>query len=241
VVFSEKESRAMRWSLAGVHLPHGRWPRSCDDDPALGRPIDRAVGGDAMERHLTLTDRARAVLILTVVSLAAAVLAMAGPPIAAQDTFPTPVGRLGGREPLSTAEAAAIAQPPQGTPTPVPADSASPLAGTWLLDFGDEDRPPARLILGEDGTATFADADGNRGAGAWVASGAGRALLVVAIRETGPAGRERRLALLQGAMEVGAMADVATLDYTTSTMDDSGRAGEQGGPFAATALRASDG
>src|SRR5918994_4923274 len=85
-------------------------------------------------------------------------------PMSAQDLFPTPEGRLGGRMPLPTAEGLPGGPLPQDTPAP----SGHPLAGAWLLTFTEPDQAPAQVVLGEDGTATFVDAAGNRGAGAWM-------------------------------------------------------------------------
>jgi hypothetical protein len=204
-----------------------------------GPSIGAAGGGDAMKCHLTLTDRARAVLLLAAVSLLAGVLAVPGPPGAAQETFPTPVGRLGGREPLTPGVMPGELPPeqtPEATPTPTPRS----LAGIWLLDFADEDRPPARLVLDADGNATFVDDNGNRGAGAWVAVSPRRVVLALAVR-TADTAEGAPLVVLHGAMEVGSRTDVAALEYTTGSLDASGRPGEPTGPFTALAFRSGDG
>ena len=77
-------------------------------------------------------------------------------PMSAQDLFPTPEGRLGGRMPLPTAEGLPAESLPEDTPAP----SGHPLVGAWLLDFTETDRAPAQVVFGDDGIVTFLDAHG---------------------------------------------------------------------------------
>ena len=77
-------------------------------------------------------------------------------PMVAQDLFPTPEGRLGGRMPLPTAEGLPGGSLPQDTPAP----SGHPLVGAWLLAFAEPDQAPAQVVFGDDGIVSFLDADG---------------------------------------------------------------------------------
>ena len=99
-------------------------------------------------------------------------------PMSAQDLFPTPEGRLGGRMPLPTAESLPGGPLPQDTPAP----SGHALAGAWLLTFAEPDQAPAQAVLGDDGMVTFIDADGNRGAGIWVPNGEQGGVLAIVVR-----------------------------------------------------------
>src|SRR5687767_11452262 len=99
--------------------------------------------------------------------------------MSAQDLFPTPEGRLGGRMPLPTAETLPGGPLPQDTPAP----SGHALAGAWFLTFAGPDQAPAQAVLGDDGMVTFVDADGNRGAGIWVPNGEQGGVLAIVVGE----------------------------------------------------------
>src|SRR5215217_9652908 len=72
-------------------------------------------------------------------------------PMFAQDLFPTPEGRLGGRMPLPTAESLPGGSLPQDTLAP----SGHPLVGAWLLTFAEPDRAPAQAVFADYGIASF--------------------------------------------------------------------------------------
>jgi hypothetical protein len=156
-------------------------------------------------------------------------------PAIAQDLLPTPAGQLGGREDLPTAVGA-----PTEPPSPTPAPDGHPLVGAWSLEFADEDRAPARLVLAADGLAGFADGDGNRGAGVWVASRPGQGIVAVSIRETDAPAGEAGIALLQGTIAAGPGDDAIMLEYTTAPIDGAGIPAEPAGPFRATGQRAGE-
>ena len=153
-------------------------------------------------------------------------------PMAAQDLFPTPEGRLGGRMPLPTAEGLPSGSLPQNTPAP----SGHSLAGAWLLTFAEPDKAPAQAVLGDDGMVTFIDADGNRGAGVWIPSGQQSGVLTVVVRAADASDRPPEMTILRGPIEVETPGDAATLNftYTVETVDQSGAASEPAGPFTAT-------
>jgi hypothetical protein len=155
-------------------------------------------------------------------------------PMSAQDLFPTPEGRLGGRMPLPTAEAVPSDSLPQNTPAP----SSDPLAGAWLLTFSEPDRAPAQAVLGDDGMVTFIDADGNRGAGVWLASAQQSGVLAIAVRNADASDRPHEMTILRGPIEVETPGDASTLNlkftYTVETVNESGAASEPAGPFTAT-------
>jgi hypothetical protein len=182
---------------------------------------------------------ARVVLMLTIGALLASLLGALRlpPPSAAQDLVPTPVGRLGGREPLPTAEG----MPGAPLPSPTSAPAGHLLLGAWLLTFAEADRPAAELAIREDGLVEVIDGEGNRGAGVWMASGQRLGVLAVAIQTVDAAERSPRITLLQGTIAVGTRDDAATLDYTIVTVDASGAPAEPAGPFLATAQRVSEG
>jgi hypothetical protein len=179
-----------------------------------------------------------AALVLALVVLLAGLLGTSGlPSVAAQDELPTPVGQLGGREPLPTAAGATTEPPP--SQTPAPADH--PLAGGWALTFPNEDRAPAHLVLAADRLAGFVDGDGARGAGAWAETGPRRGLLAVAIRVADAPAGEAGITVLQGTIALEPGDDVAMLEYTTAPVAGSGTPGGPAGPFRATGQRADEG
>lgn len=153
--------------------------------------------------------------------------------VSAQDPFPTPEGRLGGRMPLPTAEGLPGGALPQDTPAP----SGHPLVGAWLLTFAEPDRAPAQAMLGEDGIVTLVDAAGNRGAGVWIPSGQQSGVLAVVVPAADATGRSPQLTMLQGSIEVGTPGDAATLRYTVETVDGSETTAERAGPFTARGQR----
>ena len=157
-------------------------------------------------------------------------------PLSAQDLFPTPEGRLGGRMPLPTAESLPAESLPEDTPAP----SGHPLVGAWLLTFAEPDQAPAQVLFGDDGVVSFIDAHGNRGAGVWMSSGEQSGVLAVDIREVDEADRPSQITGLQGPIEVATQGDAATLDftYTVERVDASGATSERAGPFTATGQRA---
>ncbi len=159
-------------------------------------------------------------------------------PMSAQDLFPTPEGRLGGRMPLPTAESLPGGPLPQTTPAP----SGHSLAGAWLLTFAEPDQAPAQTILGDDGLVTLIDADGNRGAGVWVPSEQQSGVLAIVVQGAGASDRPRGMTILRGPIEVETLGDAVTLnfDYMVETVDESGVASEPAGPFTATGQRADD-
>ena len=180
---------------------------------------------------------ARIALSLVVVALLAGVLGASKLPLAiAQDLVPTPAGQLGGREDLPTA----VGVPTEPPPSPTPAPGEHPLAGAWLLEFADEDRVPARLVLAADGLAGFVDGDGNRGAGVWVASGPGQGIVAVSIRAADAPAGEAGIALLQGTIAAGPGEDAVMLEYTTEALDEAGVPAVPAGPFQATGQRAGE-
>jgi hypothetical protein len=159
-------------------------------------------------------------------------------PMSAQDLFPTPEGRLGGRMPLPTAEGVPSGSLPENTPVP----SGHPLAGAWLLTFAESDQSPAQALLGDDGLVAFINADGNRGAGVWMPSGQQSGVLVVVVRAADASDRPHEVTILRGPIEAETPGDAVTLnfDYTVETVDQSGAASEPTGPFTATGQRASE-
>ena len=156
----------------------------------------------------------------------------------AQDLFPTPEGRLGGRMPLPTAEGVPSGSVPQNTPAP----SGQPLAGAWLMTFAESDQAPAQAVLGDDGMVTFVDADGNRGAGVWMPSGQQSGVLTIATQGAGASDRPHEITILRGPIEVETLGDAVLLNftYTLETVDESGAASEPAGPFTATGQRADE-
>jgi hypothetical protein len=161
-------------------------------------------------------------------------------PMSAQDLFPTPEGRLGGRMPLPTAEGVPAGSLPQETPTPEP--PAHSLAGAWLLTFAEPDQAPAQAVLSDDGMVTFIDTAGNRGAGVWILSGQQRGVLVIVVGEADASDRPQEVAILRGPIEVEPADDAGTLHFTYSveTVDESGAASQSAGPFNATGQRADE-
>jgi hypothetical protein len=159
-------------------------------------------------------------------------------PMSAQDLFPTPEGRLGGRMPLPTAESLPGGSLPQDTPAP----SGHPLAGAWLLSFAEPDQAPAQAVLGDDGMVTFIDADEKRGAGVWVPNGEQGGVLAVVVQGSDASGRPHEMTILRGPIEVETSGDAVTLnfDYMVETVDESGVASEPAGPFTATGQRADE-
>jgi hypothetical protein len=158
--------------------------------------------------------------------------------MSAQDLFPTPEGRLGGRMPLPTAEILPSDSPPQDTP----AASGHSLAGAWLLTFSEPDQAPAQAVLGDDGIVTFIDADGNRGAGVWMPNGQQGGVLVIVVHGADTPDRPHGVTILRGPIEVETSGDAVTLNfsYTVETVDESAAASEPAGPFTATGQRATE-
>jgi hypothetical protein len=161
-------------------------------------------------------------------------------PMSAQDLFPTPEGRLGGRMPLPTAEGVPGGSLPQETPTPEP--PAHSLAGAWLLTFAEPDQAPAQAVLSDDGMVTFIDTTGNRGAGVWIPNDQQRGVLVFVVGEADASGQPQEVAILRGPVEVETSGDTATLHFTYSveTVDESGAASQSAGPFTAIGQRADE-
>jgi hypothetical protein len=159
-------------------------------------------------------------------------------PLSAQDLFPTPEGRLGGRMPLPTVEGLPSGSLPENTPEP----SDQPLAGAWLLTFAEADQAPAQAVLGDDGMVTYIDADGNRGVGVWKPSGAQSGALVIVVGEANSPDQPNELTILRGPIEIQTTGDTVTLDfrYTLEAVDESGAAAEPAGPFTATGQRADE-
>jgi hypothetical protein len=159
-------------------------------------------------------------------------------PMSAQDLFPTPEGRLGGRMPLPTAEGVPSGSLPQDTPEP----SGHSLAGAWLLTFPEPDQAPAQAVLGDDGLVSFIDADGNPGAGVWMPSGQQSGVLVIVVRDTDPSDSPNVMSILRGPIEVETPGDAPTLNfrYMVETVDQSGADSEPDGPFTATGQRADE-
>ena len=159
-------------------------------------------------------------------------------PISAQDLFPTPEGRLGGRMPLPTAEGLPGDALPQDTPAP----SGHPLAGAWLFTFAEPDQAAAQAVFGDDGMVTFVDADANRGAGVWMPSGPQSGVLTIAIQGADASGRPHEITILRGPIAVETLGDAVTMnvEYTVETVDESGAASEPAGPFTATGQRADE-
>jgi hypothetical protein len=155
-------------------------------------------------------------------------------PMSAQDLFPTPEGRLGGRMPLPTAEGPPGDSLPQDTPAP----SGHPLAVAWLLTFAEPDQAPAQTVLGDDGLVTFIDVDGKRGSGVWMPSGQQSGVLAIVIQRADASGRPHQITILRGPIEVDAVA--LNFTYTVETVDESGAASEPAGPFTATGQRADE-
>ena len=158
--------------------------------------------------------------------------------MSAQDLFPTPEGRLGGRMPLPTAETLPGGPLAQDTPAP----SGHALAGAWLLTFAEADQAPAQAVLGDDGMVTFVDADGNRGAGIWVPNGEQGGVLAIVVGEADASSPPHEMTILRGPIEVETLGDAVTLSfaYTVETVDESGAASEPAGPFTATGQRADE-
>ena len=158
--------------------------------------------------------------------------------MSAQDLFPTPEGRLGGRMPLPTAESLPSGPLPRDTPAP----SGHSVAGAWLLTFAGPDQAPAQALLGDDGMVTFIDADGNRGAGIWIPNGQQGGVLAIVVQGKDASDRPREMTILRGPIEVETLGDAVTLsfDYTVETVDESGAASEPAGPFTATGQRATE-
>src|SRR5215207_2468334 len=177
---------------------------------------------------------------LIVGALLVSLLIAFGPtrPMVAQDLFPTPEGRLGGRMPLPTAESLPGGSLPQDTPEP----SGHALVGAWLFTFAEPDRAPAQVMFGNDGLVSFIDADGNPGTGGWVPGGQQSGILAMVVREADELDRPPQITILQGPIEVGMSGDAATLDfkYTVETVDEAGATSERVGPFTATGRRADD-
>jgi hypothetical protein len=161
-------------------------------------------------------------------------------PMSAQDLFPTPEGRLGGRMPLPTAEGVPGGSLPQETPTPEP--PAHSLAGAWLLTFAEPDQAPAQAVLSDDGMVTFIDTTGNRGAGVWIPNDQQRGVLVLVVGGADASGQPQEVAILRGPVEVETSGDTATLHFTYSveTVDESGAASQSAGPFTAIGQRADE-
>lgn len=161
-------------------------------------------------------------------------------PISAQDLFPTPEGRLGGRMPLPTAEGVPSGSLPQDTPEP----SGHSLAGVWLLTFPEPDQAPAQTVLGDDGMVTFIDTDGNPGAGVWMPSGQQSGVLVIVVRASDASDQPHEMTILRGPIEVETPGDAPALNlkftYTMEAVDESGSASEPSGPFTATGQRANE-
>jgi hypothetical protein len=159
-------------------------------------------------------------------------------PMFAQDLFPTPEGRLGGRMPLPTAESLPGGSLPQDTPEP----SGHALVGAWLFTFAEPDRAPAQVMFGNDGLVSFIDADGNPGTGGWVPSGQQSGILAIVVREADESDRPPQITILQGPIEVGMSGDAATLEfkYTIEMVDGSGSTSTRTGPFTATGRRADE-
>jgi hypothetical protein len=159
-------------------------------------------------------------------------------PISAQDLFPTPEGRLGGRMPLPTAEGVPSGSLPQNTPEP----SGHSLAGAWLLTFPEPDQAPAQAVLGDDGMVSFIDTDGNPGAGVWMPSGQLSGVLVLVVRDSDASGPPHEMTILRGPIEVETPEDTLTLNftYTIEAVDETGSASEPSGPFTATGQRANE-
>lgn len=178
---------------------------------------------------------ARFVLVPMVLALLVSFLIAFGlpRPVSAQDPLPTPVGRLGGRMPLPTAESLPAGSLPENTPAP----SGHPLAGAWLLTFAEPDRAPAQAVFGDDGIVTLIDATGNRGAGVWLPSGPQSGLIAVVVGAADASGRKPAITMLQGPIEIGTPGDTATLNYTIETVDGSEATGERAGPFTAIGQR----
>jgi hypothetical protein len=159
-------------------------------------------------------------------------------PMFAQDLFPTPEGRLGGRMPLPTAESLPGGSLPQDTPAP----SGHALVGAWLFTFAEPDRAPAQVMFGDDGIVSFIDADGDLGTGGWVPSEEQSGILAIVVREADESDRPPQITILQGPIEIGMSGDAVTLSfkYTVETLDESGAASEPAGPFTATGRRADE-
>ena len=180
----------------------------------------------------------RFILVLTLVALLVSLLLSFGSPrpLAAQDLLPTPVGHLGGPVPLPTAPGLIGDSPLQNTPVP----AGHLLVGTWLLAF-EGDLAPAEVVFGEDGLVTVTDALGNRGAGAWIASGELSGVLAVVVRDADESDRPQQITILQGPIDVETSGDVATLTYTIETVEESGTTSERTGPFTARGQRVGTG
>ena len=177
----------------------------------------------------------RLVLVLMVVALLVSLLIAFGPrrPVSAQDPLPTPVGQLGGRMPLPTAEGLPAGSQPQNTPPP----SGHSLVGAWLFTFAEPDRAPAQVVFGDDGIVTLIDAAGNRGAGVWTPNGPQGGVIAVVAQESDESGRSPQITMLQGRIDVGTPGDAITLVYTVEPVDGSRTSTETAGPFTATGQR----
>jgi hypothetical protein len=179
-------------------------------------------------------------LALVAGAVLVSLLSASGPPhpMSAQDLFPTPEGRLGGRMPLPTAEGVPSGSLPQDTPEP----SVHSLAGAWLLTFPEPGQAPAQVVLGDDGMVTFSDTDGNPGAGVWMPSGQQSGVLVLVVRNADASDRPHEMTILRGTIEVETPGDAPTLNftYTMEAVDETGAASEPSGPFTATGQRANE-
>jgi hypothetical protein len=152
------------------------------------------------------------------------------PPTSAYEPLPTPVGQLGGREPLPTA--VGMPTPPSSVPPPASGDHR--LVGAWSLVV--PEAAPARLVLSADGLAGFVDGAGHRGAGVWVPRGSQRGDVVVAVRSAGLSA-ESPITLLQGTILLGPGPDAVTLEYRTAPVAGPGTPAAPTGPFHATGRR----
>jgi hypothetical protein len=159
-------------------------------------------------------------------------------PMSAQDLFPTPEGRLGGRMPLPTAEGVPSGSLPQDTPEP----SGHSLAGTWLFTFPEPDQAPAQAVFGDDGMVSYIDTDGNWGAGVWMPSGQQSGVLVIVVRDSDASDGPNEMTILRGPIEVETPGDAPALNftYTMEAVDETGAASGQSGPFTATGQRANE-
>lgn len=175
----------------------------------------------------------RFILVVIVVMLVMRVLdAVSLPgPVAAQDLLPTPPGHLGGPVPLPTAES-----PPGSLPEDTPAPSHQ-LVGAWLFTFAEPNRPPAQVLFGDDGNATFSDTEGNEGTGVWLPGEREGAVVALVVRETEATDRPAQITTLQGRVDVEPTGDAATLVYMVETLDATGSAAERDGPFTAAGQR----
>ena len=178
----------------------------------------------------------RLIITLTLVSLLATLLSTfsSSQRVSAQDPLPTPVGHLGGPMPLPTAPGLPAAPLPLETPRP-PQHS---LVGTWIFTFAERDQAPAQVVFGDDGLASFADGEGNQGAGVWIPRGEHEGVLAVGIRAD-ERSSQPPIMMLQAQIAVAISGDDATVRYTIEAVDESGAAPERSGPFTAVGQRVS--